>query len=74
LPTKLATMRQNILSQLSDHPHVNGVVISSASTWPQGTIIPDEYEDECGGHALRCAIALAQFDLPKVSEIFTTSE
>jgi hypothetical protein len=56
LAEKLATMRQNILSQLSDHPHVDGVVISSASAWPQGTIIPDEYEDEFGGRALRCAI------------------
>jgi hypothetical protein len=56
LAEKLATMRHNILSQLSDHPHVDGVVISSASAWPQGTIIPDEYEDEFGGHALRCAI------------------
>jgi hypothetical protein len=56
LADKLATMRQNILSQLSDHPHVDGVVISSASTWPQGTIVPDEYEDELGGFALRCAI------------------
>jgi hypothetical protein len=113
LVEKLATMRQNILSQLSDHPHVDGVVISSASAWPQGTIIPDEYEDEFGGRALRCAIppmmaretliiplrpdpktrgyarvwsdlyasepdwldhALAQFDLPRVSEIFATSE
>jgi hypothetical protein len=56
LADKLATMRQNILSQLSHHPHVDGVVISSASAWPQGTIIPDEYEDEFGGYALRCAI------------------
>jgi hypothetical protein len=56
LADKLATMRQNILSQLSDHPHVGGVVISSASAWPQGTIEPDEYEDTLGGHALRCAI------------------
>jgi hypothetical protein len=113
LADKLATMRQNLLSQLSDHPHVDGVVISSASAWPQGTIVPDEYEDEFGGHALRCAIppmmaretlivplhpdpetrdyarvwsdlyasepdwldhALAKFDLPMVSEIFTASE
>jgi hypothetical protein len=56
LADKVATMRQNILSRLSDHPHVAGVVISSASAWPQGTIAPDEYEDELGGHALRCAI------------------
>jgi|GEM_PF-4036100 len=56
LADKLATMRQNILSQLSDHPHVDGVVISSASAWPQGTIIPDEYEEELSGYALRCAI------------------
>ena len=56
LEEKLATMRQNILSQLSEHPHVDGVVISSASAWPQGTIEPDEYEDELGGYALRCAI------------------
>ena len=44
------------MSQLSDHPHVDGVVISSASAWPQGTISPDEYEDALGGYALRCAI------------------
>jgi hypothetical protein len=56
LADKLATMRQNILSQLSNHPHVDGVVISSASASPQGTIVPDEYEDTLGGHALRCAI------------------
>jgi|SRR5271154_1308549 len=56
LADKLATMRQNILSQLSDHPHVDGVVVSSASAWPQGTIEPDEYEDGLGGYALRCAI------------------
>lgn len=56
LADKLATMRQNILSQLTDHPHVQGVVISSASAWPQGTIAPDEFGDEFGGHALRCAI------------------
>jgi hypothetical protein len=56
LADKLASMRQNILSQLSDHPHVDGVVISSASAWPQRTIIPDEYKDEFGGFALRCAI------------------
>lgn len=56
LDEKLATMRQNILSQLSEHPHVDGVVISSASAWPQGTIELDEYEDELGGYALRCAI------------------
>ena len=56
LADKLATMRQNIVSQLSDHPHVDGVVISSASAWPQGTISPDECEDELGGYALRCAI------------------
>jgi hypothetical protein len=56
LADKLATMRQNLLSQLSNHPHVEGVVISSASGWPQGTIEPDEYEDELGGYALRCAI------------------
>jgi hypothetical protein len=56
LAEKLATMRQNILSQLSEHPHVDGVVISSASAWPQGTIEPGEYEDELGGYALRCAI------------------
>jgi hypothetical protein len=55
LSDKLASMRQNILSGLSDHPHVDGVVISSASAWPQGTINPDEYE-ELGGHALRCSI------------------
>jgi hypothetical protein len=54
LSDKLASMRQNILSRLSDHPHVEGVVISSASGWPQGTIEPDE--DELGGYALRCAI------------------
>ncbi len=53
---KLATMRQNMLSQLSDYPHVDGVVISSASAWPQGTITPDEYKDEFSGYALRCAI------------------
>ena len=56
LAGKLATMRQSILSELSDHPHVDGVVISSASAWPQGTIEPDEYEDGHGGCALRCAI------------------
>ncbi|HEV2924405.1 MAG TPA: hypothetical protein VGW98_10250 [Solirubrobacteraceae bacterium] len=56
LADKLVTMRQNILSQLSDHPHVDGVVISSASAWPQGTIEPDEYEDGLGGYVLRCAI------------------
>lgn len=56
LSHKLASMRQNLLSQLSDHPHVDGVVISSASAWPQGTIEPDEYEEELGGFALRCAI------------------
>ncbi len=56
LTDKLVTMRQNILSQLSGHPHVDGVVISSASAWPQGTIEPDEYGDELGGYALRCAI------------------
>jgi hypothetical protein len=56
LPEKLASMRHNIISQLTDHPHVDGVVISSAAAWPQGTIEPDEYEDDLGGHALRCAI------------------
>lgn len=56
LADKLASMRQNILSGLSGHPHVDGVVISSASAWPQGTIDPDEYEDEVGGYALRCFI------------------
>jgi len=56
LGDKLATMRQNVLSGLSNHPHVDGVVISSASAWPQGTVDPDEYDDEVGGHALRCAI------------------
>jgi hypothetical protein len=56
LSDKLASMRQNIVSGLSDHPHVAGVVISSASAWPQGRIDPDEYEDEVGGFALRCAI------------------
>ena len=56
LADKLATMRQNILSGLSDHPHVAGVVISSASAWPQGTIEPDGYADEVGGYALRCSI------------------
>ncbi len=56
LSDKLSSMRQNIESGLSDHPHVDGVVISSASAWPQGTIDPDEYEDEVGGCALRCAI------------------
>jgi hypothetical protein len=56
LADKLTSMRQNILSQLSDHPHVDGVVISSASAWPQGMIVPDEYEDELGGFALRRAI------------------
>jgi hypothetical protein len=56
LPHKLATMRRNILSGLSDHPHVDGVVISSASAWPQGTVTPDEYEDGVGGHALRCSL------------------
>jgi hypothetical protein len=49
-------MRQNIVSGLSDHPHVNGVVISSASAWPQAPINADEYEDEDGSYALRCAI------------------
>jgi hypothetical protein len=53
---KLVAMRQNILCNLSDHPHVCGVVISSASAWPQGTIDPDEAGDDTGGHALRCAI------------------
>jgi hypothetical protein len=56
LSDKLVAMRENILCNLSDHPHVGGVVISSASAWPQGTIDPDEYRDEAGGHALRCAI------------------
>jgi hypothetical protein len=56
LADKLASMRHNIISQLSDHPHVDGVIISSASAWPQGTIDPDEHDDELGGHALRCAI------------------
>jgi hypothetical protein len=113
LADKLATMRRNILSQLSDHPHVDGVVISSASAWPQGTITPDQYQHDFSGHALRRAIppmlaretliiplhhdpatrkyaqvwsdlyasepdwldhALAQFDLPMISEIFATSE
>ncbi len=57
LADKLATMRQNILSQLSNHPHVDGVVISSASAWPQGMITPNQYEDEFGGYALRCAVS-----------------
>jgi len=56
LADKLATMRQNILSGLSDYPHVDGVVISSASAWPQGTIVPEAYEDEVGGYALRTLI------------------
>lgn len=56
LSDKLATMRQNILSGLSDYPHVDGVVISSASTWPQGTIDPDSYEGGSHGWALRCCI------------------
>lgn len=56
LPEKLASMRHNIISQLAGHPHVDGVVISSAAAWPQGTVEPDEHEDELGGYALRCAI------------------
>jgi hypothetical protein len=56
LPDKLASMRQNIASGLARHSHVDGVVISSASGWPQGTINPDEYADDAGGYALRCAI------------------
>jgi hypothetical protein len=56
LSDKLITMRQNIAGQLTDHPHVDGVVISSACAWPQGTIDPDECDDELGGYALRCAI------------------
>jgi hypothetical protein len=53
LPGKLATMRQNMLSGLSDHPHVDGVVISSASAWPQGTITDDQYNVDACGYALR---------------------
>lgn len=56
LPAKLAAMRHNIAGQLSDHPHVDGVVISSASAWPQGTIEPDAHEDGQDGYALRCSI------------------
>ncbi len=53
---KLATMRQNITSVLSDHAHVDGVVISSGSGWAQGEVVPEECEDESGGYALRCCI------------------
>jgi hypothetical protein len=56
LQDKLATMRENLRSGLAAHPHVDGVVISSASAWPQGTIEPGEYSDAVGGYALRCAI------------------
>jgi hypothetical protein len=35
---------------------VDGVVISSASAWPQGTIAADEYVDDAGGYTLRSAI------------------
>ena len=56
LPEKLASMRHNIAAQLADHPHVDGVVISSAAAWPQGTFEPDEHHDTLGGYALRTAI------------------
>jgi hypothetical protein len=56
LQDKLASMRQNIATRLADHPHVDGVVISSASAWPQGAIAADEYVDAAGGYAFRSAI------------------
>jgi hypothetical protein len=56
LPEKLATMRTNIVHALSGHPHVDGVVLSSALAWPQGTIDPDEHADQSGGYALRVTV------------------
>jgi hypothetical protein len=49
-------MRRSIATQFSDHPHVDGVVISSASAWPLGTIEPDAQQDGQDGYALRCSI------------------
>jgi hypothetical protein len=56
LAEKLETMRENLHATLSEHPHVDGVVLSSALAWPQGNVTPDEHYDEHGGHALRCAV------------------
>ena len=56
LSDKLATMRTNIMHALSGHPHVDGVVLSSALAWPQGTIDPDEHADQNGGYALRVTV------------------
>jgi hypothetical protein len=57
LPGKLATMRPNIMHALSGHPHVDGVVLSSALAWPHGTIDPEEHADQSGAYALRVAVA-----------------
>jgi hypothetical protein len=56
LPEKLSTMRLNIANSLAHHRHVDGVVLSSAAAWPQGTIASDEFEDGAGGYALACSI------------------
>ncbi len=56
LPAKFAMMHSNIRNALAGHSHVDGVVLSSALAWPQGTIDPDEYADPHGGHALRVVV------------------
>jgi hypothetical protein len=53
---KLTAMRHNIASVLGDRPHVEGVVISSGSGWPQGTVIDEDYEDSDLGYAIRRGI------------------
>jgi hypothetical protein len=56
LAEKLATMSENLAVALSGHPHVDGVVLSSALAWPQGEVTPGEHYDDDGGYALRCAV------------------
>jgi CHAD domain-containing protein len=79
-------MRTNITQALSGHPHIDGVVLSSALAWPQGTIDPDQHADERGGHALRVHArvwrdlyaaepdwpdtALRRFGLPPLTQVF----
>lgn len=56
LGEKLTAMRHNIVSVLDDRPHVEGVVISSGSGWPQGTVIDEDHEDSDAGYAIRRGI------------------
>jgi len=56
LAEKLAAMRHNVASVLGDRPHVEGVVISSGSGWPQGIVVDDDHEDHDAGYAIRRSI------------------